>query len=446
MGPDPPGVGSNSFYDANAARIGAQIRFNIVNGVDYADKLNAILGAGDVPELLCVPNWNIQSLGRFAEAVDKLFEDLTPHLSGDGVKPYPMLANLPTRAWAYGVWNSQLKAVPFPGDAFPFCFFYRKDLLDKLGLAAPKTADDLLDLGKKLTDPAANRWAFSDFQLECGRIFGAPAMWRKVNGKLLHKYESDEFAAAIEFMRKVYSAGYIHPTVISNKGADTKPLFESGQIVIMQDGPGGWKEMARRQQSINPTFKMAAMTPFAHDGGKAIMYQNDPANIFTFMKKGLGADRIKELLGVLNYTAAPYGTEEYQTYIYGEEGKHYTRDAAGAPQKTALGSKEVAETYLFLGGRPLAITEAEIKGYVQDMHTWQTTAGAMIERNPFDGIRVEMPSKMSAMQTPTDDKIQDIMRSRRPMSDLKTVVAEWQQGGGNEARDFYAKVLSDNGR
>ena len=431
---------------SNAARLGAQVRFSIVNGVDYADKLNAILGAGDVPELLCVPGWNIQAIGRFAEAVDKLFEDLTPYLSGDNVKPYTMLANLPSRAWAYGVWGGKLKAVPFPGDAYPFCLMYRKDILTKMGLAEPKTAADLLDLGKKLTDPAANRWAFGDFQLEAGRMFGAPAMWRKVDGKLVHKYETPEYEAAIEFMRKVYAAQYVHPNVISNKSTDTKPMFEGGQIVIMQDGLGGWKEMARRQQSINPTFAMGALTPFAHDGGKAIVYQNDPANIFTFMKKGLGKDRIKELLGVLNYTASPYGTEEYQTYIYGEEGKHYTRDADGAPQKTALGSKEVAETYLFLGGRPLATTEAEIKGYVQAMHTWQTKAGPMIERNPFDGIRVEMPSKMSSMQTPTDDKIQDIMRSRRPMSDLKTVVAEWRAGGGDEARDFYAKVLTDNGR
>jgi len=39
---------------------------------------------------------------------------------------------------------------------------------------------------------------------------------------------------------------------------------------------------------------------------------------------GVGEERVKELLGVLNYTSAPFGTEEYQLYNYGVEGKHYT--------------------------------------------------------------------------------------------------------------------------
>ncbi|NNJ63581.1 MAG: extracellular solute-binding protein [Dactylosporangium sp.] len=445
-GPIPPGVGSNSFFDANAERLGAQIRFQIVNGNDYGEKLSAILGAGDVPELLCIPKWNSDYIGGFNEAVGKLFEDLTPYLSGGNVKPYPLLANLPTRAWAYGVYNQQLKGVPFPSDTFPFGMLYRKDILDGLGLAEPKTADELLDVAKKLTDPAAGRWGLGGFDQEVRRIFGAPSEWRKVGDDLVHMYETDEFVAAVEFMRRVYDAGVVHPDVVANKQTDTKVLFESGKVVMYQDGLGGWKEMAGRQVSVNPEFVAGVLVPFAHDGGTAIVYKNEPASIFTFIRKGLGEDRVKELLGALNYTAAPYGTEEFQRYTYGVEGTHYTRDANGAPQKTALGSKEVAETYIFLGGRPLAITEAEIPGYVQAAHTWQTKAAPLVEESPFEGIRVERPSNYSAIQQPTEDKLADVVRGRRPVSEVKQIVSEWRQGGGDEGKEFYAKVLSDNGR
>ncbi|WP_020387152.1 extracellular solute-binding protein [Kribbella catacumbae] len=445
--PLPPGLGHNSYFDANNERIGAPVRFNILSGNDYGDKLGPLLAAGNVPELLCVPGWNIAGLTRFAQAVDKLFEDLTPFLAGDKVSAYPMLANLPTRAWAYGVWNSQLKAVPFPSDGFPWALYYRKDIFDQVGAEPPKTTDDVLALGKQLTDQKAKRWAFGGIYDEMVRAFGAPSDWRKdSSGKLVNKIETPEFEEAVAFVRKVFQAGYVHPEVVGNNDTDQNALFEGGQIVMRQNGLGGWQESLQRQSQINPKFNPQLVLPFAHDGGTPITWGGDPAGIFTFVKKGLGQERVAELLGVLNYTAAPFGTEEYQTYMYGQEGKHYTRQSSGAPKLTALGQKEVSQTYIFLGGRPTAITQSEYPGYVQAMSEWQNAAAKVRQKSLFDGIRVEQPTKMAALAQPFDDKLQDIFRGRRPVSELKTAVKEWQTNGGNEGRDFYAKVLSDNGR
>jgi len=445
--PLPPGLGNNSYFDANNERIGAPVRFNILNGNDYGDKLGPILAAGNVPELLCVPGWNIAGLTRFAQAAEKLFEDLTPFLAGDKVSAYPMLANLPTRAWAYGVWNNQLKAVPFPSDGFPWALFYRKDIFDQLGAEPPKSAADLLALGKQLTDPKAKRWAFGSVSDEVIRAFGAPSDWRKdSSGKLVNKIETPEYEEAVAFVRSLFQAGYVHPEVVGNAGADQNALFEGGQLAIRQNGLGGWGEALQRQSQINPKFNPQPIMPFAHDGGTPITWGGDPAGIFTFVKKGLGEERVKELLGVLNYTAAPFGTEEYQLYNYGQEGKHYTRQESGAPKLTTLGSKEVSQTYIFLGGRPTAITQSEYPGYVESMSKWQNEAAKVRQKSLFDGIRVEQPTKMAALAQPFDDKLQDILRGRRPVSELKVAVKEWQTNGGNEGRDFYAKVLSDNGR
>ncbi|GAA1565994.1 MULTISPECIES: extracellular solute-binding protein [Kribbella] len=444
--PIPP-LTNNSYFDANNERIGAPVKFNILNGNDYGDKLGPILAAGNIPELLCIPGWNISGLTRFAQAADKLFEDLTPYLAGDKVSAYPMLANLPTRAWAYGVWNSQLKAVPFPSDGFPWALFYRKDIFDQLGAEPPKNTDDLLALGKQLTDPKANRWAFGGVADEMARAFGAPADWRKdSSGKLVNKIETPEFAESVAFVRKLFQSGYVHPEVVANSGGDEKALFEGGKLLIRQDGLGGWAESLQRQLTSNPKFNPQPVAPFAHDGGTPITWGGDPAGIFTFVKKGVGADRVKELLGVLNYTAAPFGTEEYQLYNYGVKGKHYTLESSGAPKLTPLGQKEVSQTYIFLGGRPTAITQSEYPGYVQSMCAWENAAIKVRQKSLFDGIRVEQPAKMAALAQPFDDALQDIFRGRRPVSELQTAIKQWQTNGGNEGRDFYAKVLSDNGR
>ncbi len=445
--PMPPGLGNNSYYDANNERIGAPVRFNILNGNDYGDKLGPILAAGNVPELLCIPGWNISSLTRFSQAADKLFEDLTPHLAGDKVAAYPMLANLPTRAWAYGVWNNQLKAVPFPSDGFPWMMMYRKDIFDEVGAEPPKNADDLLALGKQLTDSKANRWAFGSVADEVLRAFRVPGGWRKdPSGKLVNGKETPEFEEGVAFVRKLFQAGYVHPEVVAGAGADENALFEGGKFLIRQNGLGGWHESLQRQLPINPKFNPQPVMPFAHDGGTPIVWSGDPAGIFTFVKKGVGEDRVKELLGVLNYTSAPFGTEEYQLYNYGVEGKHYTLQSNGAPKLTPLGQKEVSQTYIFLGGRPVATTESEYPGYVESMSAWQNAATKVREKNLFEGIRVEQPAKMAALNKPFDDAVQDIYRGRKPVSYLKTAIKQWQDNGGNEGRDFYAKVLSDNGR
>ncbi|GAB3932680.1 extracellular solute-binding protein [Kribbella albertanoniae] len=446
-GPAPPGLGSNSYFDANNERIGAPVRFNIVDGAAYLDKLGPLLAAGNVPELTVMMGWMASNITRFSQAADKLFEDLTPYLAGDKAKEFPMLANLPTRAWAYGVWNNQLKAVPYPGTGIPWALFYRKDLFDQHGVQAPKNMDDVLALGKQLTDAKVNRWAFGAMVPEVARAFRAPAGWHKDSaGNLKHQIETTEYEESVAFNRRLFQSGYVHPTVIANPSADVKPLFEGGQVLMYQDGPGSWAEALQRQLPINPKFNMQAVLPFAHDGGEPIVWKGEPAGIFTFVKKGLGEARIKELLGVLNYTASPFGTEEAVMCAYGQEGKHYVKEASGAPKLTALGAKEVANTYIFLGGRPAVISESQYPGYVEAMHAWEKACVKYAQEKPFEGIRVEQPSKLAALSQPFDDKVQDILRGRRPVSDLKVALAEWRKNGGDEGREFFAKVLTDNGR
>src|SRR5262249_42232361 len=118
-GPTPPGIGRNSFLAAVNAELGVPLHPSVQDGISYADKLSAVLGARDVPDLLCVPSWEVDKIPRFADAVRALFTDLSDLLRGATVSAYPMLASLPTSAWQHCVWGGRLMAVPFPTDG-PF--------------------------------------------------------------------------------------------------------------------------------------------------------------------------------------------------------------------------------------------------------------------------------------------------------------------------------------
>ncbi|GII03517.1 extracellular solute-binding protein [Planobispora takensis] len=446
-GPLPPPLGKNSYFDAVNADLGATIEFNILDGMTIIEKMNAVIAGGDVVDITMIPSWTVNQIPQFGEAVDQLFEDLTPHLQGDAAKKYPLLANIATDAWEWGVFNGKLIGIP-GSYTFPMgvILLYRKDMFDANGWTAPKTADEMLALGKEITDPKKKRWAFGDIKLMAYQLFRSPKEWVLSGGKLLHRYETPEFEASIAFMRKLYEDKLIHPDIVSSKGANAKELFKAGQIVITQDGFGGWKEMLEQMLPTKPDFWIEALPHFGHDGGAPGYHKSEEPGQYTFIKKGLGKEKTEEILSLLNYLAAPFGTQENMLSVYGVEGKHFTKNEVGAPKKTDLGLKEAPPTYFFLSGRPDAITESELPKYVETAATWYNEAANHWAPNPHEGIRIQRPAKYAALEQPTEDKIQDVVRGRRPLSELKQVVDEWRKDGGDESREFYMKVLQDNGR
>ena len=98
---------------------------------------------------------------------------------------------------------------------------------------------------------------------------------------------------------------------------------------------GAWLGMQSDQAKVTPGFNMQPVPLFAVGGKDPLYWGNDQPIFYTFIKKGLGADRTKELLRVLDWCAAPFGTKEWETREFGKEGTHFTRDSSGAPAATA---------------------------------------------------------------------------------------------------------------
>jgi putative aldouronate transport system substrate-binding protein len=450
-GPTPPGLGRNSFVDAMNAELGVTVAPSVQDGATFAAKLSAMLGARDVPDLLCAPTWEIDKIPRFSQAVKALFEDLTPYLKADAVNAYPMLATLPTAAWQYSVWGGRLSAVPFPTDGpFPWALFYRKDLTDRAGVGVPKTIDELYEFGKKMTDASRGVWAFGTITNMVQMFFKCPDPrgWRKTaGGGLVHKYELPEFRQALEFTARVHREGMVHPDILASNGADAKQLFNSGKMIATQDGIGAWRGTQSEQSKVTPGFDMQPMPVFSAVGGEPIAWGSEAPIFYTFIRKGVGQARVEELLRVLDYCAAPFGSKEHELNAYGVEGKHFTRAPDGSPLATALGRSELAEQYRFLGGRaPVLVATADVPTFLPDLLAYSKATIKYREPDLFQGIKLEFPANYSKLLVNTDEKINDVVRGRRPLTDVDQIVKEWRRAGGDEGRAFFEKALADNGR
>ena len=280
-GPTPPGLGNNEYYDAINDELGIEVEFSVQDGNTYADKLSAVIGARDVPDLLCIPGWEYPKIPRFSEAITTLFEDLTDYLKGDSVLDYPMLANIPTESWRHAVWGGHLVAVPWPNDGspFPWALFYRKDLFDAQSLTYPKSMEELLSIGREVTDAGAGVWAFNnifDMVQMFHKVPNSVGGWgRKSDGTVSHKYETPEYRAAIEATAEIYADGLVHPDLVTSEGGDSKQLFRSGKILFMQDGPGAWQGMQRDESKVTPGFNMQPVPVFSATGGDPLLWRAD---------------------------------------------------------------------------------------------------------------------------------------------------------------------------
>lgn len=451
-GPTPPGRGRNSYVDALNEELGVPLAPNVQDGNTFAAKLSAVLGARDVPDLLSAPTWEIAKIPRFSQAVTALFTDLTEYLSGDAVRAYPNLATLPTAAWQHSVWNARLAAVPYPTDGpFPWALFYRKDLCDRAGIEAPKTIDALYDLGKRMTDASRGVWAFGNVFQMVQMLFKCPGClggWRKkAGGGLEHKYELPEFVQALDFTARLYRDGLVHPDIVASSGSDQKQLFNAGRLIVCQDGLGMWRGTQSEQARITPGFNVQPIPLFSALGGDPLAWAGEEPIFYTFVKKGLGRERTEELLRVMDWCAAPFGSVEHELNQYGIEGQHFTRAADGSPMQTELGRRELADQFRLLGGRvPSLVGTADVPHFVTDLLGYSRATYAHRENNPFHGIKLELPPTYARVTLATEDKLNDIVRGHRPLADLTRIVDEWRRGGGDDGRAFLEKVLSENGR
>ncbi|WP_329450457.1 extracellular solute-binding protein [Streptomyces sp. NBC_01724] len=436
---------NNPYYTAVNKAVGATLNFDPQDGNTYQDKIGAVLAGSDIPDVVTIPGWNMQ--GQIRNAIVAKFADLGPYLAGDAIKKYPNLANIPTGAWQYSVFGGKLRGLPMPSPILGNAIFYRKDLIGSG--AVPGSAADLLAFGKEYTDAKKKVWAFDDLWVCIGKIFGllpdAPHYWKLENGKLVHKIETQEYREALAFARKLHDGGYVHPDAEAGKDADSKIRFTGGRVLMYNDGTGGWKGMVTEQAAANPKFDMQALDFFNQDGGKPVLWQDDPAGIFTFLSKTLPKAKIEEFLGIADFAAAPYGTKEFMLTNYGVQDTHYTiKD--GVPTFTPQGIQEAQpSTTVFLASPPHTVAFPDEPQLVKDYAGWMARQAPNVKKPLFFGMQVVEPQRYASLYTPFDDLQKDIRRGRKKVSDVDAAVTTWKNSGGDKLRAWYQDILDKNG-
>ncbi|MBQ0974964.1 extracellular solute-binding protein [Streptomyces sp. RK31] len=445
-----PPNGDNPYYTAMNKAVGVDVTWQNQDGVTYDQKLGAVLASSEIPDVVVVPGWNL--MGRIPSAVNAKFADLGPYLSGDKVKDYPNLAAVPTEAWQRGIFGGQLRGVPMPApyvtDIAPL---YRKDLFAKKGYTVPGSPAEFLAWAKEATDAKSKLWACDDMKWTAFNVFGVlsggdKALWWNLEGdKLVNRIETEQYLEALEWTRKLYAAGVVHPDAVQGKaGGDAGNRFTAGEVLVYNQNISDWWGKTAEQRTQNADFEMAAFDYFGPDGGDPTLWAVQPANIFTFVSKKASEQQVKDFLALCNFCAAPYGTKEFMLTAYGVEGTDYTVEE-GLPVKTQQGVNEVNGAYDYTGNPAPYIAYPDLPEVTRGMVEWQQRMGAFTKKSSFFGLTVTEPNRWSNLADDFEQLEDDVVRGRKKISDVQQAVSDWRGRGGDGLRDWYRKLLDDNG-
>ncbi|MDG9727804.1 MULTISPECIES: extracellular solute-binding protein [unclassified Streptomyces] len=441
----------NAYYKAMNDLIGVDVVWQNQDGNTYDQKLGAVLASSEVPDVVVVPGWNMT--GRIPSAIISKFADLGPHLSGDAVKDFPNLAAIPTDAWQRSIFGGKLRGLPMPSSYVSGIVpLYRQDIFEKEGYEVPRSCDEFMALAKEATNAKAKRWACLDMKWTAFNAFGVLSGnekslgWNQVDGKLVYRAETDEYLEALEWTRKLFAAGVVHPDAKLGKSnaADPGPKFAAGEFLIYNQDTSQWWSRTAEQATQNPEFKIWGMDFFGHDGGEPTLWAQNPASIFAFVNKNASESVIRDVLAVANVTAAPYGTKEYMATNYGVEGTHYAvKD--GVPTKTDQGNIDVMNAYVMIASPAATIAHPDFPEVAKGQVEWQQRMGAFTKKPTFYGMQITEPNRYTNLSNDFEQLEDDIIRGRKKVADMQQAVSDWRSQGGDKLRDWYKKLLDENG-
>lgn len=439
----PPPLEQNAAWQAINKEVGATLQVNAVAFPDYGSKFAAMMSGNDLPDLFYVTASG-STIPNFPRFLETRCADLTPYLSGDAVKEYPNLANLPAACWIGTAFGNKIYGVPIPYVPFRFVHYVHQTLLDDEKVSYPKNIQDYRAMLEALTNAQRNQWGTGAENTTAGGMtegfpsmyFRAPNIWKTdPTGKFTRDYETAEFRSALALNVDLWKAGLFDPSSPTANIVQARGDFANRKTAVRVEG---WQpssvQIWNTGLTLNPPSKLRVLPPFAHDGGAPAFYLGSMNRSFTLIKQA-PAERVKELLRILNWFASPFGSMEYELQYYGQKDLHYVSDANGNPQLTDRGKAETIVPWQWIAQGPLFDFNPLSAEYAQIMHD---AATMLLQRGvPDPSLGLYSPTNQSKGgvigQKVTDGMI-DIFYGRRPLSDFDGIVREWKSEGGDQIR------------
>ncbi len=267
---------------------------------DYNQKMLADLAAGVEYDLIYTNQDTVQTL-----VADEVLTDLTERVQGSAILSNSSV--IPTDEWQMVTFDDGSIYSVFQKFEGSRMITIRQDWLDKLGLATPKTLDDLYNTMVALRDGdpvgdgsqplglgTAGTYDIQPFM----SAYGVYPGYVEVDGKRTIPYATDAAIPVYEFLAKLYAEGLYDPNFATATTADFRNLFMTDKLSMVTYWDT-WVGLFNAQvAAANPdtTFQAVGIAAAEGENGDVILNRgqpsvwtipvnaNDPDTAFTFIE------------------------------------------------------------------------------------------------------------------------------------------------------------------
>jgi putative aldouronate transport system substrate-binding protein len=456
----PAPMDSNPWWQQLNKRLNVTIQPTLADSPDYADKLNTLAAGGSFPDITYI-NFNQNGLNNGA-AFQKVvaqgaFHDLTSYLSGDGLKQFPNLQLLPEVTWKGSSFMGKLYGVPYPIQPVNGQLgMYRKDWAEKLGVDNPKNADDVMRMFVAFSQEDPNRTGTRDTygvdtlrQSVWNAMFRVPYNWRlNTDGTLTKDLETEEFKTALNFANSMWNKGVFHPDALTLTLNQNMTLFESGKTGFFTQGGWGFfgnqpGTMTALTKQNDPSANPSPWIPPGFDGGKPAIPLGSAAYGFGAIPSTIkDENKIVELLHIMEFIAAPFGSDEFNFIYYGIEGDMFSW-VNNAPVRVTNGNQTWSNGLNYLCGTTEINYfyanqqgEAELMQQLQEQQIQSSVADPTL--GLYSPTWVAQGANLIKMQ---QDGYNAMVVGNQPLTYLSQLISDWKSQGGDQARKEFQQSL-----
>jgi putative aldouronate transport system substrate-binding protein len=455
--PPPTSRDDNTYWQQLEERLGVEWDADVTPISGYNEKIATVFAGGDLPDLFYLLPGPARPV--IYEAMDQgAFFDMTDLVESGGLEEYPNLAAFPDYLWEAVKINGRIWGVPKPVLRNNDPTFYRKDFADTLGveLTDGESVKAFLT-GVSNEDPDGNGQddtfglapfggAWDSFLIN--QMFRVPYGWRvNDDGTLTNAIETEEYKQALAFARELYEAGAYHPDAANLTVEQSVDLMRSGRTGMSNNGFAAVFGATGFLNTVNDVVPEADVQPIVlpgHDGGEGVTYRTPGFFGFTAISASAAQDeeRLKELLRVLNYLFAPFGSEEFTFLNYGEVGVHsdeaegggYQINEKGLADRSALVYPFLSENYFFYPG---------IEGGAERAQKFNEEMARVAIGNPTAGIYSPAAAETgTTLSQLVADKYTEIVTGRAELDSWDQLVEDWRSRGGDDQRAEYEEAIA----
>jgi putative aldouronate transport system substrate-binding protein len=186
------------------------------------------------------------------------------------------------------------------------------------------------------------------------------------------------------------------------------------------------------------------LKPFpAVDGGKPQAFMTGGFVAMNALKKA-PPERIKELLRIANYLAAPFGSQEDLLLSYGLKDQDYTLDAKNNPVPSAEGTNRAGYVpWRYIAQHPYVNYQADLPGFAKASYEAEQMLLPLSVNDPTMGFYSPTNfGKGASANVVWSDGVRDILLNRRPFSDYDALTKEWAASAGDQIRKEFTDAMA----